>query len=341
MRRAQHTIDLAWCDVSGVYLGGWGHAHGQPIDRVTLRSGGCSVAVELKLRPDVLAAFPFLPPEQRTGFAAYLACPPFRPVALRVESGGEAVELDVTATEAQGPRAAPEFLGPAPMDRFIAEMKARRGTVLELGARVVGAHSSLNAPQFEPECRFIGADIHPAPGVDVVADAHFLSAAVAPGSIDGLFSIAVVEHLAAPWLVAAEINRVLRLGGLTLQVVPHAWPAHEQPNDFWRMSDDGLAMLFGPATGFEILERGMTTPFQIVPPVFLRTGDYINLPLLHAYGAAFILSRKVAELPKGAVRWPMPRAEMEARSRAYPAHGAEPGAPGPKARRRREPPQPA
>ena len=328
MLQAHHTIDLAWCDISGVYLGGWVHLHGRPIDRLILRSGAASVQAELTLRPDVLAAFPFLPAGQRTGFAAYLACPPFRPVALRVESGDEAIEVDVTVTEAQGPRTGPEFQGTAPMDRFIAEMKARRGTVIEVGPRMVAAQSRLNVGQFEPECRFIGVDIHAAAGVDVVADAHFLGAAIEPGSIDGLFSIAVLEHLAAPWLAAAAINRVLRLGGLTLHVVPHAWPAHEQPNDFWRMSDDGLAALFGPATGFEVLERGMATPFQIVPPAYARTGDFINLPLTHAYGAAFILSRKTADLPDGAVRWPMPQAEMEARSRAYPSHGAVPGTPG-------------
>jgi SAM-dependent methyltransferase len=218
------------------------------------------------------------------------------------------------------PKVTPEFLRNAPIERFIAEMKRMRAAVLEIGARVVGPHSSLYAERFAPECRFIGADIHAAAGVDLVVDAHLLSRRVKPGSLGGVFSLAVMEHLAAPWVVAAEINRVLQPGGLTLHLLPQAYPAHEAPNDFWRMSDDGLRVLFGPATGFEVLDAGMAEPVQIMPPARTRYGAFLWLPFDHAYAASFILARKVADLPRGAVRWPMP--DMEARSRAYPAHGA-------------------
>ena len=104
----------------------------------------------------------------------------------------------------------------------------------------------------------------------MVADAHFLSRAIEPGSVDGVFSLAVLEHLAAPWLVAAEVNRILKLGGLTYHVAPHSWPVHETPNDFWRMSDAGLRALFGPHLGFEVLEAGMTASGQMITHRSLR-----------------------------------------------------------------------
>ncbi len=325
MSRSAYAIDAAWCDLTGVFLQGWAHVHERPVLGGQLRSGGEATPLEFTERPDVLAAYPDVPAGQACGFAAYLACPPFRPVTIRLQTAEGDVEMDVRAGPEAGPQAGPEFRRAAPLERFIAEMKAVRGTVLEIGARVVGAYSALHAERFAPECRFIGADIHPAPGVDLVVDAHALTRGVAPGSLDGVFSLAVMEHLAAPWVVAAEINRALRIGGLTLHLLPQAFPAHEQPNDFWRMSDDGLRVLFGPATGFEVLDAGMSAPVQIVPPPEARFGAYLQFPLVHAYAAAFILAKKVADLPEGAVRWPMPG--MEARSRAYPAHGASISAP--------------
>lgn len=313
-----YAIDRAWCDLRGAYLQGWAHCHAVPVLSGRLCSSGRDVRLEFTPRPDVLAAFPDVPSGQACGFAAYLECPPFRPVSLRLQTERGGAELDVTCGPEAGPEEGPEFSREAPIERFIAEMKSARGTVLEIGARVVGQHSSLYAPRFAPECRFIGTDIHPAPGVDLVADAHRLGAAFPPGSLDGVFSLAVLEHLAAPWVVAREINRVLRPGGLTLHLVPQTYPVHEQPCDFWRMSDQGLQLLFGSATGFEVLDSGMAGPVQIMPAASMRHGAYLRFPLHHGYAAAFILARKVAELPRGAVCWPM--ADLAQRSRDYPAH---------------------
>lgn len=312
-------IDRAWCDVQGVYLQGWAHWGGRRFEKLAIVCGKQRQAVDLTERPDVRAACPEIPDGQPTGFRGYLACPPFQPVEVELSDGADVVRHAVTLHPGCGPPEIPNTRGEAPIKPFAAAMKERAGTVLEIGARVVGGHSSLNAPMFAPECRFIGCDIHPAPGVDLVADAHYLSRAVTPESLDGVFSFAVLEHLAAPWLVAAEVNRVLRVGGETLHVVPHAWPVHEQPNDFWRFSETGLVSLFGPASGFEVLEAGLLCPVQIVPPPEARFGDFLQLPMVYAFGAAFIHARKVAELP-GAVVWPLAQAESEAQAREYPAH---------------------
>lgn len=321
MTALDYCIDKAWCDVQGVYLQGWAHWGTRPFDTLAVCCAGRRLDVELTERPDVRAAFPHIPGGQRTGFVAYLACPPFQPVTLEFRAGDATESVTVALGPACGPPPIPGTDGEAPIAAFATAMKARRGTVIEIGARVVGQHSSLNAAQFLPECRFIGCDIHAAPGVDLVADAHFLSASVAPGSVDGIFSLAVLEHLAAPWLVAAEINRTLRIGGETLHLVPHAWPVHEQPNDFWRFSDDALRVLFGPTTGFEIIEAGLACPVQIVPPPAARFGAFLNLPLVFAFGAAFVWARKVKDLPPGAVTWPMGATESRDMSRMYPAHG--------------------
>ncbi|MER9723808.1 MULTISPECIES: methyltransferase domain-containing protein [unclassified Mesorhizobium] len=318
-----HLIDMLWCDAYGVFVKGWAHAHDLPVKAMYLRSGDFRMQVsEFHDRPDLLNFYPHLP-STRYGFSAYLACSPFRPVSLVVETPAGRAELDITALPADHHVNAPLPPVDNGMAYFVNEMKKVKGTVVEIGARVVGPDSSLQASQFQPECKFIGVDIHPAPGVDVVADAHFLSDHFTAGSIDGIMSFAVMEHLACPWLLAAQVNKLLKVGGLTLHSLPQAFPIHETPNDFWRASDEGLKVLFSPEMGFEILKVGMCTPVKMhVHPAF-REGTMHAFPLFDGMAASFVLARKTFDLPDGAVAWPMQRSQSMKHSQAYPAHGSE------------------
>jgi predicted SAM-dependent methyltransferase len=318
-----HMIDWLWCDAYGVFVKGWAHAHEQPIKALYLRSGDFRAQIsEFHDRPDLLNFYPHLS-STKYGFSGYLACRPFRPVTLEVETAEGSAEADITALSDNHPaNAAP----PAPdtsVADFTREMKKIRGTVVEIGARVVGPSSSLQAALFQPECKFIGVDIHQAPGVDVVADAHFLSEHFEPGSIDGIFSYAVMEHLSCPWLLAAQINKVLKIGGLTLHSVPQSFPVHEIPNDFWRVSSEALKVLFSPEMGFEIVQVGMGIPLKMhVHPAF-REGPMLELALHDGMAASYVLARKTFDLPDGAVAWPLQRSQSMKHSQAYPAHGSE------------------
>ena len=319
--KSRYTIDAMWCDVQGVYVRGWAHCDDEPVTALHLRCGDLVAAVEDRhARPDVQAAFPAILPGD-FGFTCYLACPPFKPVLLGISTPGGTVEFELEAVvQPDASDAAPTE---AFFDEFVARMKQVRGHVVEIGARAVSPGATLKAEQFAPECIFTGVDIHAAPGVEVVADAHFLSRAIAPGTVDGVFSLAVLEHLAAPWLVAAEVNRVLKVGGLTYHVVPHSWPIHEMPNDFWRMSHEGLKVLFGATTGFEVVEAAMSTPVQMITHTTLRHAPFLEFPLNPGMAMSHIVARKVADLAHDAVRWPVAREAVEGQSRAYPFRPAD------------------
>ena len=173
----------------------------------------------------------------------------------------------------------------------------------------------------------IGLDIHPGPHVHLVGDAHGLSRFLRERSVDAVLSGAVLEHLQAPWLLAAEVNRVLKPGGLVYHQAPGAWPAHAQPNDFWRFSAEGLRVLFGPASGFEVLETRDSAPAVILPTPEWRE-KHLDMPTVPAFTMAEILARKVEEIPPGAVAWPLGAGESAARSRQYPLAGLRPVDPG-------------
>ena len=233
--RAVHHIDQAWCDTGGVFVNGWVHAGPHPVRQIALSCDGKRAETsDFHPRPDVLAHSPDLPPGGAAAFKTYLACPAYRPLILSVMTDAGSADLVVrlpAPDDAELPDSSAVF------DGFMQAMKARKGTVMELGARFVGSMPQDWRARYEPECRYLGNDIHPGPGIDVVGDVHSLTASVAPGSLDGVFSVAVLEHLAAPWLAAAEVNRALNMGGETVHVTHQTWPVHETPNDFFRMSD--------------------------------------------------------------------------------------------------------
>jgi hypothetical protein len=315
-------VDQLWCDIFGIYISGWAHAHQHPVRRLVFTCGGESATVEeFHSRPDILNFYPEFAHVAETGFEAYLPFPPFQPLRMTIvtDAGSATVDITVPPHLMQAAEAGAALPGP-PRDVFCAAMRERSGVVLEIGARVIGDMTANTAAELGPECRYIGFDIHPAPGVDVVGDAHELSRCVGRGTIDGVISESVLEHIVVPWLVAAEINRALRLGGLSLQIVPQTWPIHEMPNDFWRMSDEGLKILFGPALGFEVVTSGMCGPSKVIPSLNNRVGSWRSMPTVPGYGCAYVLSRKVADIPDDAVRWPLAAQTITERSQDYPRH---------------------
>ncbi|MGB3071115.1 MAG: methyltransferase domain-containing protein [Ottowia sp.] len=317
-----HFVDQLWCDLHGVFVRGWVHAGDHEIRTVHLACAGRTERAVLHPRPDVVKFYPQYPRSGDGGFSVYLPCPPFHPVELYVDVGlplplkvGLRVPPHLRQSEETQPTASARC-----METFRDTMKRRGGTVVVVGGRMGPDHPDTWADCLLPECRVVRVDIHPGPGVDLVADAHALSQHFAPGSVDAVISAYVMEHLEAPWVVAAEINRMLRPGGLTMHHAPHSWPLHAAPNDFWRFSDAGLRTLFGPATGFEVLEAGLDAPTRMHPPVGMRSTRYssIEMPVFDGYLTAYVLASKRTDLPENSIRWPGTDAERIARAQTYP-----------------------
>jgi SAM-dependent methyltransferase len=322
-----HGLDAFWCDAHGLYLRGWIHAHEHRVRALRIESAGRSARVEtFSDRPDLLVHYPEHEHVRHAGFAVYLACPPGHPVRLTLETDGGVASFPLPLPEGPLP-VWPAEPGDgdeiSPMLRRFAELaNAGGGRVLQIGAR--------SLPDATPDParrllrgRLIGLDIHPGHRVDLVGDAHGLGRFLRGGSLGAVFSSAVLEHLEAPWLLAAEINRVLAPGGLVYQQAPGAWPAHAQPTDFWRMSAEGLKVLFGPETGFEVLEARDEGAAALLPTPGWRAG-YLDMPTVPVYTMAEVLARKVAEIPPGAVAWPLDAARSEGRSKRYPVEGLHP-----------------
>ncbi|MFA6957471.1 MAG: methyltransferase domain-containing protein [Thermoanaerobaculia bacterium] len=329
--RTAHALDAYWCDAHGIYLRGWIHAYEHRVHSMRVESAGCSADVDAWAeRPDLLEFYPEHDHVRNGGFAVYLECPPGHPVTLTLETEGGIASF-VLPLPGHALPAWPEEesdgreLSPI-LRRFAALANERRGRLLQIGSRAP-AGVEPTPPHRIFEGRVVGLDIHPGHHVDLVGDAHQLSRFLRAASFDAVFSSSVLEHLASPWLLPAEINRVLKPGGLVYHQAPAAWPNHAQPNDFWRMSSEGLRVLFGPANGFEILEVADSGAAAIVPgPKWRR--KYLDMPTTPAFAMAEILARKIEEVsPEGAAEAPA-TGTSEARSQRYPLAGLRPIIPG-------------
>jgi len=105
--------------------------------------------------------------------------------------------------------------------------------------------------------RYIGLDLTPGPGVDIVAT-HPYEYPFDDESFDVVISGSTMEHVQALWLWVPELRRVLRLGGWLAICTVMSWEYHRAPVDCWRIMPDGMAFLLHQAgfAQFRVIPEG-------------------------------------------------------------------------------------
>ncbi len=132
---------------------------------------------------------------------------------------------------------------------FLADFDLDKDVVLDLGCG-----------SFRREQGTLNVDVFGYGSVDVVCPIDELP--FRDGSVDGVVSVAVLEHVRDPHRVVAEMHRVLKPGGRVYCYVPFMQGAHASPHDFQRYTQRGMEVLFeafaesevevaaGPSSGF-------------------------------------------------------------------------------------------
>jgi SAM-dependent methyltransferase len=89
----------------------------------------------------------------------------------------------------------------------------------------------------------LGVDMRPGPGVDRVLN---LEDELPPdiGTFRHVECCSVLEHSRRPWLLAANVERLLEPGGTLYFSVPFIWRYHDYPGDLWRFTHEGVIELF-------------------------------------------------------------------------------------------------
>jgi hypothetical protein len=184
------------------------------------------------------------------------------------------------------------------LDAFLQDLRSRpAGAYLEIGSR---ARSGIVRRDAVPAgWSYTGLDVLPGENVDVVGDAHRLSALFPPRTFDAVAAFSVLEHILMPWKLAIELNKVLKVGGVGFFSTHQGWSVHDAPWDFWRFSDTAWAALFNRATGFEIVQAGMGQPASIVANRWSPVVDFRDQPI---HLSSLVMFRKVSETT---LEWPV------------------------------------
>jgi len=138
------------------------------------------------------------------------------------------------------------------------ELCDREGAeVLEVGSRVV---TGANFRSMFEKANYTGFDLYEGENVDVSGDAHKLSSYFQDRKFDLIFSSAVFEHLAMPWIVANEMIKLLKPGGYIFVETHYSYSSHERPWHFFQFSEQALKVLFSEEHGIECIEAGVSNP---------------------------------------------------------------------------------
>ncbi len=126
--------------------------------------------------------------------------------------------------------------------RALAETFDLPGPILEIGSyQVAGQEEIADLRSLFPGKPYVGLDVRPGPGVDLVADCQDLPHADA--SVGTVIAMNTFEHVPRFWRAFDEARRVLRPDGALLLSCPFYFHIHSFPSDYWRFSPEAVELL--------------------------------------------------------------------------------------------------
>lgn len=147
------------------------------------------------------------------------------------------------------------------------------GSLLDLGCGSVPLYGFYQALAKQVTCVDWDNSTHNLRHVDLTADLN-LPLALPSASFDTVVLTDVLEHIAAPHVLLAEIRRVLRTDGMLLGTVPFMYRLHEEPHDYHRYTRHSLiAMARDSGLSVEFLEpygQGTDVLFDVLAKILVN-----------------------------------------------------------------------
>jgi len=160
------------------------------------------------------------------------------------------------------------------------ESELKEKIIINIGSGIKGIHSEV-----------INLDIFPFKDVNVVTDATKLP--FQDNSVDMIITESTLEHIPDVDLAINEICRVVKPGGFAYISIPFMMPFHASPNDFFRLTHEGIKHKFsiftpqrigmrgGPASALvTFLMHFLALPFSLLSATAYNFATYIFMAIL-------------------------------------------------------------
>jgi SAM-dependent methyltransferase len=117
-------------------------------------------------------------------------------------------------------------------------------SVLEVGSLDVNGSARAILQPLGPS-QYVGVDISPGPGVDVICNSENLVEKFGRASFDVVVSTEMLEHVQDWRLVVSNLKNVLKPHGfLVITTRRIGFPFHGYPHDFWRFEREDFQRVF-------------------------------------------------------------------------------------------------
>ena len=116
---------------------------------------------------------------------------------------------------------------------------------------------------------------------------------------DDFIACSTFEHIKYPWVVALELNKVLKVNGLGIITTHQTFPLHAYPHDYWRYTTEAFESLFNRHTGFKILTSDYSFPCVVKPLDEVESWS-TDAP---SYLNVNVLVQKIDQFPEDSFHW--------------------------------------
>src|SRR5262249_14474318 len=126
--------------------------------------------------------------------------------------------------------------------RAVAESFVLPEPMVEIGSyQVTGQEDYADLRGLFAKREYLGIDMRPGPGVDMVADVERLP--LASATVGTALGVSTFEHVPHFWRGFEQLHRVLRPDGVVVVACPFYFHIHNYPGDYWRFTPQALDLL--------------------------------------------------------------------------------------------------
>ena len=166
------------------------------------------------------------------------------------------------------------------------------GPFLEMGSlQLHGQEAMADLRPLFPEKEYVGGDMRMGRGVDRILNLEHLE--LEDETFGTILILETLEHVAHPLVGMKEAYRVLKSKGIVVLSMPMDFPIHHEPNDYYRYTPQGLAVLLEEFDHIVVADAGC----PVFPSVVVGVGVKGEMePLL--------LENLCRDLEAWSKRWP-------------------------------------